>query len=81
MTNMFLINYIATKVYEQAYNYNIDVVADLIMNHRTGNRELKFSFRKNGKRVDEVVYEADICMAKDLDFIVNSVTEKMKYVL
>ena len=73
MSNISKINYIVSKVFEIADDYNIDVLSDLSTNIVTGNRNLVFSFRKNGKRVDVVMDEHDIYLIK-----VNSVIEKME---
>lgn len=78
MSNISKINYIVSKVFEIADDYNIDVLSDLSTNIVTGNRELVFSFRKNRKRVDTVVDEHDIYLITDIDLIVNSVIEKME---
>ena len=78
MSNISKINYIVSKVFEIADDYNIDVLSDLSTNIVTGNRNLVFSFRKNRKRVDAVVDEHDIYLIKDIDLIVNSVIEKME---
>lgn len=78
MSNISKINYIVSKVFEIADDYNIDVLSDLSRNIITGNRNLFFSFRKNGKRVDTVVDVYDIYLIKDIDLIVNSVLEKME---
>ena len=78
MSNISKINYIVSKVFEIADEYNIDVLSDLSTNIVTGNRELVFRFRKNGKRVDTVIDVNDIYLVKDIDFIVNSIIEKME---
>lgn len=77
------INCVVAKVFEKAADYNIDVTSDLIPNVITGRQELVFNFRKKGKRVDAVavVDESDVYMIKDIDFIVNGMIEKMKYLL
>ncbi len=81
MSNISKINYIVSKVFEIADDYNIDVLSDLSTNIVTGNRELVFRFRKNGKRVDTVIDVNDVYLIKEIDLIVNSVIEKMKYLL
>ena len=81
MTNLTKINYIVTKVFDIADEYNINVVSDLTTNMINGSRILFFSFRKNRKRVDAVVDEKDIYLVKEIDLIVNSITEKMKELL
>ena len=77
------INCVVSKVYEKAADYNIDVTSDVITNVVTGKQELVFNFRKKGKRVDAVavVDESEIHSIKDIDFIVNGMIEKMKYLL
>lgn len=78
MSNISKINYIVSKVFEIADDYNIDVLSDLSTNIVTGNRNLVFSFRKNGKRVDAVIDVNDVYLIKDIDLIVNSLIEKME---
>ena len=78
MSNISKINYIVSKVFEIADDYNIDVLSDLSTNIVTGNRELVFRFRKNGKRVDTVIDVNDVYLIKEIDLIVNSVIEKME---
>lgn len=78
MSDLAKINYIASRVYEIAADYNIDVTSDLSTNIVTGNRELVFNFRKNGKRVDTVIDVSSIYLIKEIDLIVNSVIEKME---
>lgn len=81
MTNLTKINYVVDKVFDVAEEYNINAVSDLTTDIVTGNRNLVFSFRKNRKRVDAVVDEHDIYLITDIELIVNSVIEKMKYLL
>ena len=81
MSNISKINCIVSKVFEIAADYNIDVTSDLSTNIVTGNRELVFNFRKNRKRVDTVIDVSNIYLIKEIDLIVNSIIEKMKYVL
>ena len=78
MSNISKINYIISKVFEIADNYNIDVMSDLSTNIVTGNRELVFRFRKGEKRLDRVIDVSSIYLIKDIDLIVNSVIEKME---
>ena len=78
MSNISKINYIVSKVFEIADDYNIDVLSDLSTNIATGNRNLVFSFRKNRKRVDTVIDVNDIYWIKDIDLIVKSLIEKME---
>ncbi len=78
MSNISKINYIVSKVFEIADDYNIDVLSDLSTNIVTGNRELVFRFRKREKRVDTVIDVSSIYLIKDIDLIVNSVIEKME---
>ena len=78
MSNISKINYIVSKVFEIADDYDIDVLSDLSTNIVTGNRNLVFSFRKNRKRVDAVIDENDIYLITDIDLIVKSVIEKME---
>ena len=81
MSNISKINYIVSKVFEIADNYNIDVLSDLSTNIVTGNRNLVFSFRKNEKRVDTVIDVNDVYLIKDIDLIVKSLIEKMEELL
>ena len=81
MSNISKINYIVSKVFEIADEYNIDVLSDLSTNIATGKQELVFNFRKNEKRVDTVIDVNDIYWIKDIDFIANGMIEKMKYLL
>lgn len=78
MSNISKINYIVSKVFEIADDYNIDVMSDLTTNVVTGSRILFFSFSKKEKRVDAVIDEKDIYLVKEIDLIVNSVIEKME---
>ena len=81
MSNISKINYIVSKVFEIADEYNVDVMSDLTTNIITGSRILFFSFSKREKRVDAVIDEKDIYLIKDTKVIVNNIIEKMKYVL
>lgn len=81
MSNISKINYIVSKVFEIADEYNVDVMTDLTTNIITGRRNLFFSFRKREKRVEAVIDEIDICMTKDTKVIVSNIIERMKYVL
>ena len=81
MSNISKINYIVSKVFEIADDYNIDVLSDLSTNIVTGNQELVFRFRKNEKRVDTVIDVNDVYLIREIDLIVNSIIEKMKYLL
>lgn len=78
MSNISKINYIVSKVFEIADDYNIDVLTVLSTNIAFGNRELVFSFRKNRKRVDTVIDVNDVYLIKDIDLIVKSLIEKME---
>lgn len=78
MSNISKINYIVSKVFEIADDYNIDVLTVLSTNIAFGNRELIFRFGKNEKRVDTVIDVNDIYLIKDIDLIVKSVIEKME---
>lgn len=78
MSNISKINYIVSKVFEIADDYNIDVLSDLSTNIVTGNRELVFRFRKGEKRVDTVIDVSSIYWIKDIDLMVNSLIEKME---
>ena len=78
MSNISKINYIVSKVFEIADDYNIDVLTVLSTNIAFGNRELIFRFRKNEKRVDTVIDVNDVYLIKEIDLIVNSLIEKME---
>lgn len=78
MSNISKINYIVSKVFEIADEYNIDVLTVLSTNIAFGNRELVFRFRKNEKRVDTVIDVNDVYLIKDIDLIVKSLIEKME---
>ena len=78
MSNISKINYIVSKVFEIADDYNIDVLTVLSTNVAFGNRELVFRFSKNEKRVDTVIDVNDIYWIKDIDLIVKSLIEKME---
>lgn len=78
MSNISKINYIVSKVFEIAVDYNIDVLTVLSTNIAFGNRELVFRFRKNEKRVDTVIDVNDVYLIKDIDLIVKSLIEKME---
>lgn len=78
MSNISKINYIVSKVFEIADDYNIDVLTVLSTNIAFGNRELVFRFRKNEKRVDTVIDVNDVYLIKDIDLIVKSLIEKME---
>ena len=73
MDNTSQINYIVSKVFEKADEYNIDVTPI-----RTGRRNIIFNFRKNEKRVDIVVDEYSIYAIRNIDVIVNNILEKME---
>lgn len=75
MNNISKINYIVSKVFEKAYEHHVDVIADFSLDINTGRRNLTFSFRKNGKRMDTVIDEYDIYLVKDVDAIVNHILE------
>ena len=81
MSNISKINYIVSKVFEIADEYNVDVMSNLTTNIITGSRILFFSFRKREKRADAVIDENDIYLIKDTKVIINNIIEKMKYVL
>ena len=81
MSNISKINYIVSKVFEIADDYNIDVLTVLSTNIAFGNRELVFRFKKNEKRVDTVIDVNDVYLIKDIDLIVKSVIEKMEKLL
>ena len=78
MSNISKINYIVSKVFEIADDYNIDVLTVLSTNIAFGNRELVFRFRKNEKRGDTVIDVNDVYLIKEIDLIVNSLIEKME---
>ena len=78
MSNISKINYIVSKVFEIADDYNIDVLTVLSTNIAFGNRELVFRFKKNEKRVDTVIDVNDVYLIKDIDLIVKSIIEKME---
>lgn len=78
MSNISKINYIVSKVFEIADEYNVDVMTVLSTNIAFGNKELVFRFRKNEKRVDTVIDVNDIYWIKDIDLIVKSLIEKME---
>ena len=73
MDNTSQINYIVSKVFEKAAEYNIDVTP-----MRTGRRNLIFNFRKNGKQIDIVIDEYSIYTIRNIDVIVNNIIEKME---
>ena len=73
MDNTSQINYIVSKVFEKADEYNIDVTP-----MRTGRRNLIFNFRKNGKQIDIVIDEYSIYTIRNIDVIVNNIIEKME---
>lgn len=73
MNNTSLINYIVTKVFEEADKYGIGVTS-----MRTGRRNLVFKFRKNEKRVEIVVDEYSIYTIRNIDVIINNIIEKME---
>lgn len=73
MNNTSQINYIVSKVFEKADEYNIDVEPI-----RTGRRNIIFNFRKNGKRLDIEVDEYSIYTIRNIDVIVNNILEKME---
>ena len=81
MSNISKINYIVSKVFKIADEYNIDVLTVLSTNVAFGNRELVFRFRKNEKRVDTVIDVNDVYLIKDIDLIVKSLIEKMEGLL
>lgn len=75
MSNISKINYIVSKVFVRAYERHVDVIADFSLDINTGRRNLTFSFRENGKRMDTVIDEYDIYLVKDVDAIVNHILE------
>ena len=81
MSDLAKINYIVDNVLEEADAYEIKATSELTTDNATGGQELVFDFRKNGRCVFLAIDVNYIYSVKDIDFVVNSVIEKMEEVL
>ena len=81
MSDLAKINYIVDNVLEEADAYEIKATSELTTGKATGGQELVFDFRKNEHCVFLAIDVNYIYSVKDIDFIINSVIEKMEEVL